>query len=104
MTYTCDAGIIAMIVSFADKETEKIFSGQYSTKLPFSIQKSALRKLMMMHSAATVEELRFIPGNHLEVLRGDRKGQYSIRINSKYRICFASVDNYFVNVEIVDYH
>ena len=93
-----------MIISFADKETEKIFSGQYSTKLPYSMQKSALRKLVMMDNVTSAEELRFIPGNHLEILRGDRKGQYSIRINSKYRICFASVDNYFVNVEIVDYH
>ena len=93
-----------MILSFADKETEKIFSGQYSTKLPYSMQKSALRKLVMMDNVTSAEELRFIPGNHLEILRGDRKGQYSIRINSKYRICFASVDNYFVNVEIVDYH
>ncbi len=93
-----------MIISFADKETEKIFSGQYSTKLPFSMQKSALRKLVMMDNVTSAEELRFIPGNHLEILRGDRKGQYSIRINSKYRICFASVDNSFVNVEIVDYH
>jgi len=93
-----------MILSFADKETEKIFSGQYSTKLPFSIQKSALRKLMMMHAVTSAEELRFIPGNHFEVLRGDRKGQYSIRINSKYRICFAYANNQFINVEIIDYH
>ena len=94
-----------MIKSFADKETEKIYHQTFSTKRPQAIQKIALRKLMMMDNAAGWEDLRVPPSNHLERLGGDRKGQYSIRINDQYRICFrVTADGDCTDVEIVDYH
>ena len=93
-----------MIKSFADKETEKIYNQIFSKKLPSDIQKVALRKLIMIDNAGCLEDLRVPPANHLEQLSGDRKGQYSIRINDQYRICFTEKDNDYYNVEIVDYH
>ena len=93
-----------MIRSFADKETEKIYHQIFSGKLPQSIQKIALRKLIMMDAAADLNDLRIPPSNHLEALKDDRKGQYSIRINDQYRICFYSTEFEFENVEIIDYH
>lgn len=78
-----------MIINFTNKETEKIYYQQFSKKLPHSIQKIALRKLMMIANASTLNDLRNSPANRLEQLNGDRKGQYSIRINSQYRICFS---------------
>lgn len=93
-----------MIISFADKETEKIFKQIFSKKLPQNIQRIALRKLMIINNANCLDDLRIPPGNRLEMLSGDRAGQYSIRINDKYRICFREKDNDFLNVEIVDYH
>ena len=94
-----------MIKSFADKETEKIYTQVFSKKLPHNIQGVALRKLIMIDNAGCVEDLKVPPGNRLEALHGDREGQYSIRINDQYRICF-SVEgkNDFHAVEIVDYH
>ncbi len=92
-----------MIKSFADKETEKIYNQNFSKKLPSDIQKVALRKLIMIDNAGCLEDLRVPPANHLEQLSGDRKGQYSIRINDQYRICFTEKDNDYYNVEIVDY-
>lgn len=94
-----------MIKSFADKETEKIYNQVFSKKLPHNIQGVALRKLIMIDNAGCVEDLKVPPGNRLEALHGDREGQYSIRINDQYRICF-SVEgkNDFHEVEIVDYH
>lgn len=77
-----------MIVSFADKETKKIYNQEFSTKLPQQIHKIALRKLIMMDSANTLNDLKVPPANRLEALAGDKKGQYSIRINDQYRICF----------------
>ncbi|MCR5061206.1 MAG: type II toxin-antitoxin system RelE/ParE family toxin [Saccharofermentans sp.] len=77
-----------MIKSFADKETEKVFQQHFSRKLPHSIQGIALRKMIMMNNAKVIDDLRVPPANHLEMLKGDRKGQYSIRINDQYRICF----------------
>lgn len=77
-----------MIKNFADKETEKIYHQQFSKKLPQSIQKTALRKLMMIDNASDLNDLRIPPANHLESLQGIREGQYSIRINDQYRICF----------------
>lgn len=77
-----------MIIGFADKETEKIYNQEFSTKLPQRIQKVALRKLIMMDSANTLNDLKVPPANRLEPLTGDKKGQYSIRINDQYRICF----------------
>ena len=94
-----------MIKSFNDKETQKIYQQIFSRKLPHDIQRIALRKLIMIDNAGCLEDLRVPPANRLEALHGDREGQYSIRINDQYRICF-SVEgrNEFYNVEIVDYH
>ena len=75
-----------------------------SKKLPYSIQKTALRKLIMIDSAETLQDLRVPPANRLEALKGNRKGQYSIRINDQYRICFRSSANGAEDVEITDYH
>lgn len=94
-----------MIKSFNDKETQKIYQQIFSKKLPHDIQRVALRKLIMIDNAGCLEDLRVPPANRLEALHGDREGQYSIRINDQYRICF-SVEgrNDFYDVEIVDYH
>jgi proteic killer suppression protein len=93
-----------MIKSFADKETEKIYRQEFSKKLPQSIQRIALRKLIMIDNAETLNDLRIPPANRLEALKGDRQGQYSIRINDQFRICFNFSDSGIENVEIVDYH
>lgn len=93
-----------MIKSFADKETEKVYHQVFSKKLPQSIQRIALRKLIMIDSSKSLEDLRVPPGNKLEPLYGDREGQYSIRINDQFRICFRNVFEDFFDVEIVDYH
>ena len=93
-----------MIISFADKETRKIFDQGFSKKIPHSIQRVALRKLIMMDNSENLDDLRSPPSNHLEALQGSRKGQYSIRINDQYRICFKVANNRFHDVEIVDYH
>ena len=94
-----------MIISFADKETEKVYNQIFSKKLPHDIQRVALRKLIMMNNAGCLEDLRGPPANHLEALHGNREGQYSIRINDQYRICFMiEKTNDIHNVEIVDYH
>lgn len=94
-----------MIRSFANKETQKVFNQEFSKKLPQSIQKIALRKLVMLDNATSVNDLRIPPANHLEELVGNREGQYSIKVNKQSRICF-SVENQndFNDVEIVDYH
>ena len=93
-----------MIKTFADKETIKIYNQQFSSKLPHDIQRIALRKLMLIDNAADIEDLRVPPGNHLEQLQGDRKDQWSIRINDQYRICFSYFAHDFYDVEITDYH
>ena len=93
-----------MIKNFADKETEKVYHQIFSRKLPQSIQKIALRKLIMMDHSDDLNDLRIPPSNHLEALKDDRRGQYSIRINDQYRICFTFTKNGFEQVEIVDYH
>ena len=93
-----------MIRSFADRETEKVYKQNFSKKLPESIQRVALRKLIMIDNAANLGDLRVPPNNRLEALSGDREGQYSIRINEQYRVCFKCVNNEFFNVEIADYH
>ncbi|MBO4652251.1 MAG: type II toxin-antitoxin system RelE/ParE family toxin [Lachnospiraceae bacterium] len=93
-----------MIKGFADKETERIYNQHFSKKLPATIQRIALRKLIMMDNAGTLEDLAVPPANRLERLAGDRKGQYSIRINDQYRICFRADGKDFYAVEIVDYH
>lgn len=93
-----------MIQSFADKETELVYHQQFSKKLPNTIQKVALRKLMMIDNAKNLQDLRVPPHNHLEVLVGNRVGRHSIRINDQWRVCFTEKDGQFYNVEIVDYH
>lgn len=96
--------IIGVIRSFKCKETEKIFSRQVSRKLPRDIQQVALRKLRMLNRAVTLQDLRVPSANRLEKLRGDRAGQYSIRINDQWRICFEWREGDAYNVEITDYH
>jgi len=93
-----------MIESFACKETEKIFRGFVSRKLPRDIQRTARRKLLYLHDAKDLNDLLAPPGNRLEKLRGNRAGQYSIRINEQWRICFRWQNGYAFDVEIVDYH
>lgn len=93
-----------MIRSFKNKETEKIFNRQRSRKLPQNIQQTALRKLRMLKNAKSVQDLRAPPGNRLEKLSGDRKGQHSIRINDQWRICFRWSKGDANEVEITDYH
>ncbi len=85
-----------MIISFADKETEKIYRQEFSRKLPSDIQSVALQKFIMINNAQSINDLRIPPSNRLEVLRGDRKGQYSIRINEQFRICFNAISNQFL--------
>lgn len=93
-----------MIRSFADKEVEQLWCGNPSRRLPGGIQPIARRKLRMLAAAATLNDLRVPPANRLEALRGDRKGQYSIRINAQWRICFRWNEGDAYDVEIVDYH
>ena len=93
-----------MIMSFSDKETEKVFNQEFSRKLPESIQKVALRKLIMINNAKNLNDLRIPPANRLERLSGNREGQYSVRINDQFRICFRFSNGNFYEVEITDYH
>ena len=93
-----------MIKSFKSKEAEKLFQGRFSSKLPQAIQRSAAIKLEVLNAATLLETLRVPPSNYLEELRGDRKGQHSIRINKQWRICFVWRGNDAFDVEIVDYH
>ncbi len=93
-----------MIESFADTETESVFQGNVSRKLPPDIQRTARRKLMYLHTAKDLRDLLAPPGNRLEELRGNRAGQYSIRVNDQWRICFRWVNTDAYDVEIVDYH
>ena len=92
------------ILGFADKETEKVFNRQFSRRLPPDIQQTALHRLIYLDKARNMNDLRIPPPNRLEPLHGDRAGQYSIRINDKYRICFTVCEGGFDDVEIVDYH
>jgi proteic killer suppression protein len=93
-----------MIRDFADKEAEKIWDGSGSRRLPSGMQRVARRRLRMLNNAATLEDLRKPPANRLEVSKGDRKGQHSIRINDQWRICFRWKDGDAHGVEIIDYH
>ena len=94
----------AVIISFRCAETERIFHGERSRKLPPDIQNTARRKLEYLHRAHRLLDLQAPPGNRLEALKADRKGQYSIRINDQWRICFVWNDGSAESVEIVDYH
>jgi toxin HigB-1 len=93
-----------MIQSFRCKETERIFNRDTSRKLPHDIQRVALRKLVLLGAAHDVRDLKVPPGNQLEELKDDRKGQHSIRINKQWRVCFKWHDGNAHEVEIVDYH
>lgn len=93
-----------MIISFACKETEKLWRGSTSRRLPPDIQQVARRKLRMLNNAHAVQDLRVPPNNRLEKLKGNRDGQHSIRINNQWRICFRWQDDAAHDVEIVDYH
>lgn len=93
-----------MILSFADEAAKAIFDDFAPPKLPPSIIKTARRKLIQLNNSASLSDLRIPPGNKLEALKGNRKGQYSIRINDQWRICFTWSGSDASNVEIVDYH
>lgn len=93
-----------MIKGFRDKETEKLFHRETSRKLPPSIQRVSMRKLWMLDAAINLADLRAPPGNCLEALSGDRRGEYSIRINKQWRICFVWRRGDAYEVEITDYH
>ena len=93
-----------MIRSFKCKETERLFNLEPVKKIPVVVQKTALRKLWILDAAAALQDLRSPPGNKLESLKGDRQGQYSIRINDRFRICFVWQLTDAYDVEIIDYH
>jgi proteic killer suppression protein len=93
-----------VIRGFADRQTQRVWEGVRSRRLPPDIQLGALRKLRLLDAAEQLDDLRLPPGNRLEALSGDRDGQHSIRINQQWRICFRWVDGYACDVEICDYH
>ena len=93
-----------MIRSFSCRETERLFNDETSRRLPTQIQRAARRKLLLLHQARRLEDLRAPPGNRLEALKGDRNGQHSIRINDQWRICFRWESGDAFEVEVVDYH
>jgi toxin HigB-1 len=93
-----------VIKSFADKETERLFRGRKSKAVPTELRERALSKLLVLNAATNVEDLRAPPGNRLERLRGDREGQWSIRVNRQYRVCFSWIGADAHDVEITDYH
>jgi proteic killer suppression protein len=93
-----------VIQNFKDKEAQKVFERKHSRKLPLDIQQVALRKLRMLNRAETLQYLRVPPANRLERLVGDREGQYSIRVNDQWQICFVWQNGDALDVEIVDYH
>ena len=93
-----------MIRSFADKGTQRVWHEEYVRSLDKSLQRAVLRKLELLHAAADVEDLRIPPGNRLERLTGARRGQYSIRVNAQWRLCFTWHEGGADDVELVDYH
>ena len=93
-----------MIRSFASKDTERLFNRQFVRALHHDLQRKMRVKLELLAAAERLEDLRMPPGNRLEQLSGDRAGQYSIRVNDQWRICFEWRHNEAYNVEIVDYH
>ena len=99
MLYVC-----GMIRSFASNESRSLFQRQRCKRLPTDVQRIAYRKLMMLHAATDISDLRVPPGNRLEALKGDRRGKHSIRINDQWRICFMWRGGNAEDVEIVDYH
>jgi proteic killer suppression protein len=95
---------LPVIQSFADAETEKIFHGFVSRRLPQNLQPVMHRKLVMLNAVAKLDDLRVPPGHRLEALKGGRKGQHSIRVNQQWRLCFRWTENGPADVETVDYH
>ncbi len=93
-----------MIKSFSSREAQKLYEQGYSKKLPFNIQRIALRKLYIIEAATSLSDLRIPPSNHLEKLIGNRNGKYSIRINKQWRICFVWRNGNAYDVEMIDYH
>jgi toxin HigB-1 len=93
-----------MIGSFEDRDAELIWRGQRARRIPSDIQTVALRKLFMIEAAEGIEDLREPPGNRLEMLKADRKGWWSIRINQQWRICFRWENGHAEKVKIIDYH
>jgi len=93
-----------VIKSFKDKETKKIFSGEFSKKFPQNIQHRALHRLEMLNNAVCLNDLKIPLSNHLEALSGNRQGQFSIRVNDQYRVCFEWIGDCAENVELTDYH
>ena len=93
-----------MITDFHDEETLKVWMGEFSRRLPNQIQEVARRKLRMLHNAQRIEDLRIPPNNRLEALKGNRAGQWSIRINDQWRVCFRFESGDAYDAEIVDYH
>lgn len=93
-----------MIIDFKDKQTERLFSRLFAKKIPEEIARRAYRKLLILDAATDLNDLRIPPSNHLEKLIGDRLGQYSIRVNRQYRICFNWENGNAYKVELVDYH
>jgi toxin HigB-1 len=93
-----------VIKSFADKLAAAVFSGQEVRRMAKPLQNAARRKLMMLDAASSLDTLRATPGNRLEVLKGNRKGQHSIRINDQWRVCFKWEAGHALSVQIVDYH
>ena len=93
-----------MIESFRDRETERVFFRQRSRRFSGALARSALKKLLLLDAADFIQDLQLPPGNRLERLAGDRRGQYSIRINDQWRLCFEWKAGHAANVEIVDYH
>jgi proteic killer suppression protein len=93
-----------MIRGFRDKDTERLFRRERRSKLPRRLQRAALRKLLLLDAAESLDDLRVPPGNRLERLSGDRAGQHSIRINDQYRVCFRWEGGDAHDVEVVDYH
>ena len=93
-----------MIKSFKDKETKHLWDKGWSKKIPSNVQERAIKKLRLLDASTNLKDLAFLPSNNLEPLAGNRNGQYSIRINDQYRICFTWEDSDALNVEICDYH
>jgi len=93
-----------MIKSFRDRETERVFQRRKPSKFSASLRRAALKKLLLIDAAESIQDLRSPPGNRLEKLSGDRQGQYSIRINDQWRVCFQWEQGHAIHVEIVDYH
>ncbi len=93
-----------MILSFRDRDTERFWQTGRGKKVPANLRRTAMRKLLIVNAASQLEDLRVPPGNRLEILHGDREGQYSIRINDQFRVCFVWRNGNAYEVEIVDYH